>query len=247
MDMLIKKICLITVLLLTANLLMAETKFFWSLDAGLLVSSSQTDSGVISGRLSIDGYSYKADQEGLFGYGGIFAIHSGVSTINGISLETGIDFCLGNKKETVITLMGYPHEFQSYYLYSSLDIPLLISIPMPISDRFTIMPSTGLYISIPLGKAEYHQEAKVFNNPTKTESYEITSTLIAGFEADVKFLFMLNQIKGAMFFKCGFKYDLNPLYGTDNDHQSWSVNRQALVFSAGYEGGQRGGGRGSGA
>ncbi|MDR2802936.1 MAG: hypothetical protein LBB22_01440 [Treponema sp.] len=237
--MLVKKICLINGLLLSANLLMAETNFFWSLDAGLLISSSQTDSGIISGHLILNnGTSYKADQEGLLGYGGIFSLHSGVG-VNNIFIETGIDFCLGNRNETVITLLDHNIEnakFQRYYAYSSLDIPILVSMPLKLSDKFTIRPAAGLYISIPLGNMEYHQEAKVFTDPTFTESYNITSVILCGFESDVKFICAIEKINGGVFFKCNFKYDLNPLHGVTDDYVPFTTSRQALSFSIGYEG-----------
>jgi hypothetical protein len=236
---LIKKLYLITILLLTANLLMAETKFFWSLDAGLLVSSSQTDSGIISGHLSTDsGSSYKADQEGLLGYGGIFSLHSGIG-VNNIFIETGIDFCLGNRNEKIITFVDYNIEnakIQISYSYSSLDIPLLVSMPIKLSEKFTIRPAAGLYISIPIGKMEYHQEAKGFSNPTFTESYNITSVILSGFESDIKFICMIEEIKGGIFFKCNFKYDLNPLHSVTDDYTPFTTSRQSLSFSAGYEG-----------
>jgi hypothetical protein len=229
------------ILLLNASFLRAEINVFCSAGAGILISSSQTARGTIEGSTTIDssGNLYKYEQEDPAGYGAIFSMHVGISGLGSlISLETGLDFCLGNKKEVIINFKDYPIgklEMKYYYLYSSLDIPILAAMPLTITDSFIIRPAAGLYVSIPFGEARYHQEAKGFNDPSITEYCEITSAAIAGFEGDIKFIYEFKRIKSRGFLGCNFKYDLNPLHGISNDNEHWSLDRQALSFSVGYE------------
>jgi hypothetical protein len=240
-DMLIKmKICVFGfALLLNAGFLCADVKFSLSASAGLLISSSQTDNGVIEKRMHVGGTSYRTKQEGFSSYSGIFSLHCGIVGLGGlVSLETGADFCLGNKIETVINFIDYPEPnamFQYYYSYSSLDIPILAAFPLPLTDRLLITPAVGFYVSIPVGKAEYHQKAIAFNNPTLTESYKITTTAVAGFEGSVKLIYIFERIRNHLFLDCSFKYDLNPVHLTSNNYEYWSFARQILSVSAGYE------------
>lgn len=251
-DVKVKQIVFVFILFVNVSFLRAQTlealreeenkiQVFFNVSAGLLISSSQTENGLISGRININNVYYKADQEGIPGFSGIFSMHGGVFGIGGsIALETGVDICLNNKNGTLITITNYPNskpEFARSYSYSSLDIPILAAMPLKITDKFIIRPAAGLYISIPVGKAEYRQEVKVFSEPTLTESYTITSKVIAGFEADIKFMYMLGNLKRRIFLDCGYKYDFNPLHGVTNAElpSSWSIERQTLSFSLGYE------------
>ncbi|MDR1362525.1 MAG: hypothetical protein LBJ35_00540 [Spirochaetaceae bacterium] len=227
------------ILLLSAGFLQAEVRFFCGAGGGLLISSSQTDGGIIEGRMSVGNVYYAVEREGLASYSGMFSLHGGVIGLGGlISIETGVDFCIGNKNEIVINFLDYPvpnARFQTYYSYSSLDIPILVAMPLPITDKLVIRPAAGFYVSIPLGDAEYHQEAEVFSDPTLTESYRITSKALAGFEGDIKLLYLFERINGRIFLDCAFKYDLNPLHGVNNSNTHWSLERQTLSVAVGYE------------
>jgi hypothetical protein len=229
------------ILLLNASFLQAEIKFFCGAGAGLLISSSQTSNGIIEGSTIVDSSNnpYKYEQEDPAGYGVMLSLHGGISGLGGlILLETGFDFCVGNKKEVILNVKNHPIgklEIKYYYSYSSMDIPLLAAMPITVTDSFIIRPAAGFYVSIPLGEAEYHQETKGFTGPSITEHYRITSKALAGFEGDIKFIYAFKQTKSRVFLGCNFKYDLNPLHGVSGDNEHWSLDRQALSFSAGYE------------
>jgi hypothetical protein len=145
-----------------------------------------------------------------FGIGLLVSPHLGIEIIKHISFETGVDFF-------AFTNFSYNYSWEEahqldsdpvsdrkerdevhQYQYSSIDIPFMVNFLLPVSDRFTLKPSLGMYLSFPIEADELLPQ----KNPPKlspqrdspeNEAQEIYSKYLIGIQTGIKVSYNLKE------------------------------------------------------
>jgi hypothetical protein len=238
----VKRIVLLSVLglvLFYNTGLFAQPNFFWNANCGMT--------------LTRDAYVDNSD----FGIGFLLSPHFGIEIIKYVSFETGVDFF-------AFTNFSYNYTWEEarqidpdpvsdrnerdevhQYQYSSIDIPFMVNFILPVSDRFTLKPALGMYLSFPVEVDELPPQ----KNPPKLspkrdspgdESQEIYSKYLLGIQTGIKISYNLKEKsvleKSTIYFGANLKWDIYPTRIQPNvfDERN-TFTRMTIPIFIGYE------------
>jgi hypothetical protein len=197
----------------------AQTKLFFNVSGGLALTQDPNR-----------GFDLFHNYTGIgLGLGGLVSLHFGVESFNNASIETGIDFFINNNPVYTTTVNDEHRTVEIQY--STIDIPIIAKLSVPISDKFAIQPSFGFYLTFPISDTKIKASS---NEYVLKESHGF----ISGFQMGIRTAYNLN-VKSTFFLGSNIKYDLFPSMAYNLKDNIWIeeiyFRRLSIPIFIGYE------------
>jgi hypothetical protein len=160
------------------------------------------------------------------GLGGLISFHLGLESFNNVSIETGADIFINNNIVYNIT-----KDESLKIQFSTIDIPIIAKLSVPISNKFAIQPSFGFYLTFPISDTKIKTSSNEY-------VFKENHGFISGFQMGIRTAYNLN-LKSTFFFFFNIKYDLFPSMAYNLKDDIWIeeiyFRRLSIPIFIGYE------------
>lgn len=221
------------------NLASLSAEFYWNIGAGLNITNEAN--------YGIDTYEYYGDVPPYYtqkvkwdtGSGGYFFAHIGIGDLKYIFIETGLDIFIHNSFSRNLSYLRFTSKTYTAINYSSIDIPIIINMPLPFTDNFIIKPNIGFYMSFPVGELNVKGDFTGYADPDShyDETFFVETTCSTGIQFGLKFEFYLSD-ENKIILGINYKRDFIPIRGHNiisDFTNTLSVTRQAIPIFVGFE------------